>query len=1052
MAITNLLTAYSDLDDLMTPVSTVEAIAPGATATVAYTAADGSPDTITITDQAAFDFLEPTVDSYITVESNATGDLVDGTYKVTAVDTSTRTITFGENTGSVTGNNGGTATFTKTNSDNTADIANIHQYTTSVVHGLKVGDYVNIVNIANNSGVFNGRYQVTEIVSTTVFKADDLLNNIEREAIASAATTGVAASVGDLEPGLIVEESLSEVVSGGTPNDTNDTLALGSGQVAAIDVAVNDYVTIANSSDASVVDGTYEVTAVSTDTLTFAATATPAAGSTTADFTIFKSDASGNALIRGSYRTSEITVIAVQPDGSKTKTIKFNITENGALENAGTGITGQALYSYFKFLWKNVQSITQFDFPMLSITNEQFEFINSWYLDDASTINQKLVLASSNFSASFTSATVFTSSVSDVDLRKLQAGDNITISSDGSNDTATATVSSVGYNRSTGVYTVTTSDGAFDNPQSETISSISTVVNVKPSNLIRTAGWTVQNGTGEYQKLYYSGVITLGTLVDETDTPYYVQRDALTAGTNDTKYSGPANEGVRIRSVADARSSAANVTIVYTSVSAGGGASTIAEDTTDKIDWTAFEVGDFIEITDASVTASGITGVLHEITAVSSTGITTGSTFGASDQTTGSALIEADFSGTFKIFVRELGKTFADADLDDIGVSEMTYIVYRFPVTNSSDADVPTSIEDISIDSGGITAALPAGENPYDDIQISYLEASAGVPYDIKGTIESGAAIPVSVGEVYKDGAGRWFKVTVAGNINTTTGAGAFADYTITGSTDISAYEGEREISDVYYAFTVIVDANDNHANAGSPYVDDGNNTSASQVYLFIQWALRRSADGGLSQGQINEGAAAESARVGNIADRLVTFVGPTLTTQPGVFIDSIASTDQNNVSFTEATVGGVNVGSGTTYVGGSGLKYPLTVTVRIDFNDNLQADADAVFYMYYSDGTGSGYGAQDFSATQATQVKKSDGNDVGSDVNNAISAAQSYQFQYGYEEDATAGRTPGTNVSVTTVAIGLSSGQYVKSTATITNTGATISLVAPLERNYSNA
>jgi len=231
------------------------------------------------------------------------------------------------------------------------------------------------------------------------------------------------------------------------------------------------------------------------------------------------------------------------------------------------------------------------------------------------------------------------------------------------------------------------------------------------------------------------------------------------------------------------------------------------------------------------------------------------------------------------------------------------------------------------------------------------------------------------------------------------------------------------------------------------------NNTSASNVYLFIQWALRRIGNGGdIDQGEINEGAAAGAERVGNIADRLVTFVGPTLTTQPGVFIDDIASTDQNNVSFTEATVGGVNVGAGTTYLGGSGLKYPLTVTVRIDFNDNLQADGDAVFYMYYSDGAGSGYGAQDFSATQATQVQKADGGNVGSDVSNAISAASSYQFQYGYEEDATAGRTPGADVNVTTVAIGLSSGQYVKSSATITNTGATISLVAPLERNYSNA
>jgi hypothetical protein len=951
MAITNLLTAYSDLDDLMTPVSTVEG----------------------------------TTSSQI--------------------------------------------------------------YTTAVAHSLKVGDYVNVVNIANDSGSFNGRYQVGEV---NVNGVEFTVTGLTRSAVGSAATTGVAASVGDLEPGLIVEESLSEVVTGGTPNDTNDTIALGTGQVAAIDVGVGDFVTISGANGTDVANGTFSVTAVATDTLSFPSSASPALTQVAANFTIFKSDNSGNALIRGSYRTSEITVIAVQPDGSKTKTIKFNKTENGALENAGTGITGQALYSYFKFLWKNVQSITQFDFPMLSITNEQFEFINSWYLDDASTIDQELVLASSSFAVNFTDSTTFTSSVSDVDLRKLQDGDNITIQG-GNNAGTTATVSSVGYNRSTGVYTVSVSAGTFSNTGADTITSVDTVVTVTPSNLIRTAGWTVQNNTGEYQKLYYSGVITLGTLVDETDTPYYVQRDALTAGTNDTKYSGPANEGVRIRSVADARSSAANVAIDYT---AAAGASTITEDTTTKIDWTAFEVGDFIEITDASVTASDITGVLHEITAVSSTGITTGSTFGATDGTTGSALIEADFAGTFKIFVRELGKTFADADLDDIGVSEMTYIVYRFPVTNSSDADVPTSIEDITIGgAAGLTATLSSlTAEPYDDIQISYLEASAGVPYDIKGSIGSGSAVSVAVGEVYKDGDGRWFKVTTAGSVDTTSGTGNFAGYTLSTAV-LAAYEGEREISDVYYAFTVIVDANDNHANAGSPYVDDNDNTSASNVYLFIQWALRRVGNGAnLDQGEINEGAALGAERVGNIADRLVTFVGPTLTTQPGVFIESIASTDQNNVSFTEATVGGVNVGSGTTYVGGSGLKYPLTVTVRIDFNDNLQADADAVFYMYYSDGTGSGYGAQDFSATQATQVKKSDGNDVGSDVSNAISAAQSYQFQYGYEEDATAGRTPGTDVSVTTVAIGLSSGQYVKSTATITNTGATISLVAPLERNYSNA
>lgn len=58
---------------------------------------------------------------------------------------------------------------------------------------------------------------------------------------------------------------------------------------------------------------------------------------------------------------------------------------SGALPLAGDGITGQALYSAFKILWKNNSNYFKIPFPMESITPEQFEFLNGWTLADLTT-------------------------------------------------------------------------------------------------------------------------------------------------------------------------------------------------------------------------------------------------------------------------------------------------------------------------------------------------------------------------------------------------------------------------------------------------------------------------------------------------------------------------------------------------------------------------------------------------------------------------------------------------------------------------------------------
>ena len=46
------------------------------------------------------------------------------------------------------------------------------------------------------------------------------------------------------------------------------------------------------------------------------------------------------------------------------------------------GITGQALYSKFKNIWKVDPEAIRFPFPMEAITPESFEFINNWTPDD----------------------------------------------------------------------------------------------------------------------------------------------------------------------------------------------------------------------------------------------------------------------------------------------------------------------------------------------------------------------------------------------------------------------------------------------------------------------------------------------------------------------------------------------------------------------------------------------------------------------------------------------------------------------------------------------
>ncbi len=219
-----------------------------------------------------------------------------------------------------------------------------------------------------------------------------------------------------------------------------------------------------------------------------------------------------------------------------------------------------------------------------------------------------------------------------------------------------------------------------------------------------------------------------------------------------------------------------------------------------------------------------------------------------------------------------------------------------------------------------------------------------------------------------------------------------------------------RTIGGVSYNFGVII---------------DGNNGTAEQIYEFVQYQLRQSTDIDIDAGQAN---------IGNLQDEMVEFVGDTLKTKlinngdgggGGVYIDDYQSDDINRLVFVDST--------------GTERTFPFVASGTLVLNSNLANDTSAIYRMFFT----SSYGTN-----SSIIVDDNDGNDISG----TVSGQSTISFTFDYDGNTQGGRTSGTDASVTVVAIGLNTAQYVSATATLTrSTGQNISLVAPLERNYSN-
>jgi len=217
----------------------------------------------------------------------------------------------------------------------------------------------------------------------------------------------------------------------------------------------------------------------------------------------------------------------------------------------------------------------------------------------------------------------------------------------------------------------------------------------------------------------------------------------------------------------------------------------------------------------------------------------------------------------------------------------------------------------------------------------------------------------------------------------------------------------QRTIGAGTYDFDILID---------SP----GAEADAEEIYERVQYLLRKSVD-------INSGSEG-GVRRGEVTPELLAFVGDTLVTSNGVYIDGFQPGDTNRIQFYDT--------------GGTLREFPFVATGRISFNSYLQADPDAYYWMFYNSGSGA-HGSSD-----AIIVKDND----NVDIKGSVGAASYVDFDYDYDNNDQGGLGGGNPKPVIVVAIGLDDAQFVTATMTIQATTTNdVTLVAALERNYDN-
>jgi hypothetical protein len=349
-----------------------------------------------------------------------------------------------------------------------------------------------------------------------------------------------------------------------------------------------------------------------------------------------------------------------------------------------------------------------------------------------------------------------------------------------------------------------------------------------------------------------------------------------------------------------------------------------------------------------------------------------------------------------RFFLREQGKLFDEYDLvNEQNITALSYVAYKFPLSNADDINYTTIDSDIVADSD------------LADMTIDYYRGNLFATW-------SGATAYASddvVNHDDTDAGVRWYRRTAGGTTS---------DDPSTDATNWEAYPGERQVGASYFAYNRAIDFK---------------TILSSNAYEWVQYQLRQDTD-------INANTDTYGVVNGNVAMDMLYWVGNTLTTQPGVFVDNHNSNNQNNLDLYDITVDGGGLDTDGVGLVSTKRQYPFVAAGNMVFSTNLVADTDSVYWMYFEEVTDGSYNTSDAILVQ---------DQSSSDITGFIDAA-SIAFTFDYDNNVQGGRSATSDAVVWVAAMGKAGAEWIDATFTISRaTGLSFPVNAADERNYSN-
>lgn len=266
---------------------------------------------------------------------------------------------------------------------------------------------------------------------------------------------------------------------------------------------------------------------------------------------------------------------------------------------------------------------------------------------------------------------------------------------------------------------------------------------------------------------------------------------------------------------------------------------------------------------------------------------------------------------------------------------------------------------------------------------------------------------------------GKKYKDSVLADTGKTATGAFLVNFLISNEDDLKIQANDAAMTGTPYDGITVsyYSTNQNRLIGGANYpfriIVDGNGATLEQIYTKIQYLLRQNSD-------INTAGDAGSV-TGKTAASLLSFVGDTLVTSTGVYIDNIQSADSNRIEFYDQ----------------NGVKRtnPYTAAGALSFNAAL-VGAGSSYRLFFS---------ADYGTASAVTVKNASGVDIA-----GIISASPIPFDFAYDGD-TLGGTAGTDKAVTLIGIKPGSGKFAVATGTLTRSKAiSLSLVGEADRAYN--